>query len=68
MKIYTHGKKKGLIELLANERRALETAHSLLCDIEAHGNAEVMEVAAAASNGISAVLDKLAQKEPVTNG
>lgn len=67
MRIYTHGKKKGCIELLVSEQRLLERAHSLLCDIEAHANVELADSSNAAMESLGVILEKVMDKEVAPN-
>lgn len=66
MRITTHGKNRGRIELVTQEMRTLTKAHSLLCDLESVPSIEIVAMAREAREALDAVLDKLTYKEPST--
>lgn len=63
MRVYTHGARRGVVELLKSESALLEKANSLLKDIEAHADGGTAVFARNGSNAMVEVIERLAGRK-----
>lgn len=66
MRITTHGKNRGKIELVAAELRALQRAVNLLSDLESFGGYAVADLAKEARESLASVIATITNEEPVS--
>ena len=66
MRITTHGKHRGRIELVAAELRVLQKAVDLLSDLESFGGLAVTDQARVARDSLALVVETLTHEEPVS--
>lgn len=68
MRVTTHGKHRGRIELVAAELRTLQKASDLLADLESYGGLAVSDLAKEARNGVASVIAVLTHEEALVDG